>query len=148
MKLSIKPFSSIPNKLYLLDKFYFIWVIHNHPPLSVVITPLLLALLPRLQNKMSRSMDMRLHCLRDQEQLDNFDFLWKPGKENKGDYFTKHHPPTHHRNLILQYLINTVLLIFSSYEMVCLSVYQHLLGFLPIFSQDSNVDNYLFSPFS
>jgi hypothetical protein len=26
-------------------------------------------------------------------------FIWKPGKTNLADYFTKHHPPAHHVNI-------------------------------------------------
>ena len=30
----------------------------------------------------------------DQQQLRIY---WTPGKENRGDYYTKHHPPPHHK---------------------------------------------------
>ena len=29
---------------------------------------------------------------------------WKPGSQNKGDYFTKHHPPHHHKYIRATYL--------------------------------------------
>ena len=35
----------------------------------------------------------------DREQQGQFKFYWRPGKTNLADYFTKHHPPAHHRNV-------------------------------------------------
>ena len=40
-------------------------------------------------------MDMRFHWLRDQS---------KPGSSNLADYWTKHHPASHHRNLRSEFL--------------------------------------------
>ena len=31
-------------------------------------------------------------------------FYWQPGTMNLTDYFTKHHPPAHHRNIRKEYL--------------------------------------------
>ena len=33
-----------------------------------------------------------------------FDLIWAPGKFNLADYFTKHHPPWHHRNMRYKYI--------------------------------------------
>jgi hypothetical protein len=49
-------------------------------------------------------MDMRFHWLRDRETQEQFKFLWKPGKTNLEDYFTKHHPPAHHINVRSEFL--------------------------------------------
>ena len=34
-----------------------------------------------------------------------FLIYWKPGKENLADYFSKHHPPTHHQRVRPDYVI-------------------------------------------
>ena len=34
----------------------------------------------------------------------DFFFYWKPGSQNMGDYFTKHHPTHHHREICAIYL--------------------------------------------
>ena len=44
-------------------------------------------------------MDMRFEWLLDREQQGQFKIYWRPGKTNLADYFTKHHPPAHHRNV-------------------------------------------------
>jgi len=49
-------------------------------------------------------MDMRFHWLRDREAQEQFKFVWRPGKTNLEDYFTKHHPPAHHINVRSEFL--------------------------------------------
>ena len=53
-----------------------------------------------IQPKRTKAMDMRFHWLRDgcinQRQ---FRFYWRPGTLQRGDYYTKHHSPAHHRNM-------------------------------------------------
>ena len=44
-------------------------------------------------NKATKSADMKLWRLRDQESQDQFRYYWAPGFENEGYYSTKHHPP-------------------------------------------------------
>jgi len=53
----------------------------------------------RVQPKRTKAMDMRFHWLRDRENQKQFRFYWRPGTTNRGDYFTKHHPASHHRNI-------------------------------------------------
>ena len=53
----------------------------------------------RVRPKRTKSMDMRFEWLLDREQQGQFKIYWRPGKTNLADYFTKHHPPTHHRNV-------------------------------------------------
>mgnify|MGYP004176976041 CR=1 FL=1 len=48
-----------------------------------------------LQRK-SRAMDMRFYWVRDRVNQGQFIIYWRPGVTNLGDYFTKHHPPSHH----------------------------------------------------
>ena len=51
-----------------------------------------------MQLKKSKSWDMNLHWLRDRENTKYFNVHWEKGIYNTSDYFTKHHPISHHRN--------------------------------------------------
>jgi trehalose utilization protein len=42
-------------------------------------------------------MDMRYHWLTDRVRQKQFDVYWRPGRENLGDYHTKHHSARHHK---------------------------------------------------
>jgi hypothetical protein len=54
----------------------------------------------RVQPKRTKAMDMRFHWLRDRAINQNqFRFYWRPGAQQRADYWTKHHPPAHHRNM-------------------------------------------------
>jgi hypothetical protein len=44
-------------------------------------------------------MDMRYHWLTDRVGQKQFDIYWRPGRENLGDYHTKHHSPQHHKDI-------------------------------------------------
>jgi hypothetical protein len=47
---------------------------------------------------------MQYHWLCNREAQGQFRFYWRPGKTNLADYFTKHHPPTHHVNVRSEFL--------------------------------------------
>ena len=55
------------------------------------------------QNK-TKAIDMRFDWLKCRSAQDQFDIYWAPGKVNLADYFTKHHPPAHHKALRPVYL--------------------------------------------
>jgi hypothetical protein len=42
-------------------------------------------------------MDMRYHWLTYRFRQKQFDVYWRPGRENLGDYHTKHHIAQHHK---------------------------------------------------
>jgi hypothetical protein len=44
-------------------------------------------------------MDMRYHWLTDRVLQKQFDVYWRPGRENLGDYHTKHHSAQHHKDM-------------------------------------------------
>jgi hypothetical protein len=44
-----------------------------------------------IKQKRSKSMDMRYHWLKYRVRQRRFDVYWRPGKDNLGDYHTKHH---------------------------------------------------------
>jgi hypothetical protein len=58
----------------------------------------------KIQPKRTKAMDMQLHWLPDQEAEGKFKIYWQPGGTNLVDYFTKHHPPTHHVNVRAEFL--------------------------------------------
>eukprot|EP00957_Ditylum_brightwellii_P028538 2155623-Ditylum_brightwellii.AAC.1 len=45
----------------------------------------------------SKKIDMCFYWVKDRMQQGQFVIFWKPGKNNKADYFSKHHLPAHHR---------------------------------------------------
>jgi hypothetical protein len=48
--------------------------------------------------KALKAMDMRFHWLRCCEAQGQFRYCWKPNTQNLADYFTKHHPASHHKD--------------------------------------------------
>jgi hypothetical protein len=51
-----------------------------------------------VKQKRSKAIDMRYHWVRDRVRQKHFRVLWKPGKLNRADFFTKNHPVHHHRS--------------------------------------------------
>ena len=47
---------------------------------------------------------MRYYWVKDRIQQKQFILKWKPGKDNKGDYYTKRHPPSHCKKMRPFYL--------------------------------------------
>ena len=58
----------------------------------------------KIQPKGTKAMDMQFHWLRDHDAQEQFKIIWRPGKTNLADYFTKHHPPAHHINVRSEFL--------------------------------------------
>jgi hypothetical protein len=58
----------------------------------------------KMRQKLSKSFDMRYWWMKDRIQQNQFNLLWAPGKFNLADYFTKHHPPWHHRLMRYKYI--------------------------------------------
>ena len=57
-----------------------------------------------IKQKYSKTVDMRIHWIRDHIELGQFRVYWKPDATNKADYFSKHHLPSHHRVVRHEYL--------------------------------------------
>ena len=57
-----------------------------------------------MKKQRSRVIDMRYHWTIDRVAQKQFQIIWEPGIKNLADYFTKHHSPTHHRNMRHTYL--------------------------------------------
>jgi hypothetical protein len=50
-----------------------------------------------VSQKRSKAMDMRYYWIRDRSEQGHFLIYWAKGTGNLSDYFTKHHPASHHR---------------------------------------------------
>ena len=64
----------------------------------------------KLQLKQTKAMDMRFHWLRDRKCQQQFQIYWQRGKLNYIDYWTKHHPESHHRNMRKEFLMPFIIL--------------------------------------
>ncbi len=51
----------------------------------------------KIMPKALKAMDMRFHWLRCRKAQDQYCFYWRPGTLNLADYWTKHHPASHHK---------------------------------------------------
>jgi len=60
-----------------------------------------------MRQKLSKAFDMRFYWIRDRIKQGQFNLIWRKGALNMADYFTKHHPPWHHRNMRYKYLQRT-----------------------------------------
>ena len=58
-----------------------------------------------VKQQRSKAIDMRYYWLKDRVEQGQFKIFWEPGDANWADYFTKHHPPTHHRKTRPAYLL-------------------------------------------
>jgi hypothetical protein len=52
-----------------------------------------------IKQKKSKATDMRYHWLTDRVRQKQFDVYWRPGRDNLGDYHTKHHSAQHHKDM-------------------------------------------------
>ena len=55
-----------------------------------------------MQLKKSKTWDMQLHWLRDNENKSHFHVFWDKGKNQSADYWTKHHPTVYHRQIRME----------------------------------------------
>jgi hypothetical protein len=52
-----------------------------------------------IKKKRSKAMDMRYHWLTDRVHQKQLDVFGRPGRENLGDYHTKHHSAQHQKDM-------------------------------------------------
>ena len=57
-----------------------------------------------IKPKKSKTWDMRYHWLEDRIKCKQLHLIWKPGKCNRADYYTKRHPPAYHKLMRPKYL--------------------------------------------
>ena len=58
-----------------------------------------------MKEKRSKTWDMRYNWLRDEVVKKIINVKWKKGESNMADYFTKNHPPSHHREKREDYIL-------------------------------------------
>ena len=73
-----------------------------------------------LRLKRSKSWDMRFHWLRDQERRGDLHVFWGKGITNKGDYYTKHFPPSHHRTMRHSHFVSAKALHLCTHRILAL----------------------------
>jgi hypothetical protein len=56
-----------------------------------------------VKQKRSKAIDMRFYWVRDRVSQGQFNVFWAPGKDNEGDYWTKHFPASHHKTVRPKY---------------------------------------------
>ena len=66
--------------------------------------------------KRSKAFDMRYHWLQDRIAQGQFNLYWAPGKQNDADYFSKHHPPAHHKLMRSKYLHHALSVIHTTFK--------------------------------
>jgi hypothetical protein len=54
-------------------------------------------LINKIMPKALEAMDMCFHWLQCRKAQGQFSYYWRPGTQNLADYFTKHHPASHHK---------------------------------------------------
>ena len=57
-----------------------------------------------VKQKRSKAIDMRFYWIRDRVRQGQFKIFWSKGKTNRADYFSKHHPASHHQAIRSTYL--------------------------------------------
>ena len=57
-----------------------------------------------MRQKLSKAFDMRFYWVKDRIQQSQFQLIWRKGITNMADYFTKHHPPWHHKKMRYRYM--------------------------------------------
>ena len=70
----------------------------------------------KIQPKRTKAMDLRIHWLRNRECQQQFRIYWRPSKMNYANYWTKHHPKSHHRNIQKEFLTTTIVLEMQQIE--------------------------------
>ena len=71
-----------------------------------------------IKQKRTKAIDMRFYWVKDRILQNQFRILWAPGSTNLADYFSKHHPASHHRQMRKNFLhvVNSIFPTTSKYE--------------------------------
>ncbi len=52
----------------------------------------------KIFQKALKAIDMQFHWLQCRSTQDQYWYYWRPGTQNLADYWTKHHPASHHKS--------------------------------------------------
>ena len=74
---------------------------HPQPPTPIAVdnTNAVGFIQDTIKQKRSKAIDMRFYWLKDRQKQGQINIYWSPGINNLADYHTKHHPPSHHKNM-------------------------------------------------
>jgi len=61
-----------------------------------------------VKQRRSKAIDMRFYWIRDRVRQGHFQVYWSKGKSNKADYYSKHHPASHHTAIRSTYLYSPI----------------------------------------
>ena len=83
---------------------------HIQPPTPIATdnTTALGIVTSSIRQKCSKAMDMRFHWMQDRVRQNHFLVHWAPGITNLADYFSKHHPLHHHKNMRHKFLLHSL----------------------------------------
>jgi hypothetical protein len=70
-----------------------------HTPMQTNNTMAHVLLTNKILPKALKDMDVRFHWLKCRNAQGQFLYYWRPGTQNLADYFTKHHPISHHKSV-------------------------------------------------
>jgi hypothetical protein len=76
-------------------------LVHRQPrtPMQTNNTMAHALLTNKILPKALKAMDMHFHWLKFRNAKGQFCYYWRPGTQNLADYFTKHHPTSHHKSV-------------------------------------------------
>ena len=78
-------------------------------------------LLDTMKMKHSKAIDMRFYWVKDRISQQQFHIYWRPGKNNMGDYVSKHHSAAHHKLMRPKVFANlTCTSLFPSSTQTCI----------------------------
>ena len=60
-----------------------------------------------VKQKRSKAIDMRFYWIRDRVRQGQFRIFWSLGATNRADYFSKHHPASHHQAIRSTFLYSS-----------------------------------------
>ena len=81
---------------------------HPQPPTPVIVdnTSAQGLMKSTMTPKASKSYDMRLNWNKSREAQKQFDFIWRPGPDNRADYHTKTHPEREYKRRRKEFVLN------------------------------------------
>ena len=87
---------------------------------------------------------MRFYWVKDRVKQGQFKIYWEPGRNNKADYFTKHHMPAHHKKVRHKYL-NIALTLINSTLRGCVNLSPVSKGSNPDIENQDDVQSAMYS---
>eukprot|EP00957_Ditylum_brightwellii_P172580 13138053-Ditylum_brightwellii.AAC.1 len=69
-----------------------------------------------IHQRKSKAVDMHFYWIKDKVKQERFKIYWGLGRNNRVDYFTKHHPPAQHKKACHEYLNIALTLIHSTLQ--------------------------------